>query len=122
MSREPSRSSQELLDDIVQWGERIPTLVHGMTFDEFSRDYRSHLAVWKCIEVVGEASGRLLRSQLSIDAATARKLRLAYEMRNRLTHGYPGIDLHVLWTTARISVPELVDATRALQRAGGDEH
>ena len=111
------RTVAELLDDIVCWGERIPTLLDKLKFEEFERDYRTHLAVWKSVEVIGEASGRLLQAGLELDKSSLRQFRLAYEMRNRLTHGYPGIDLQVLWNTAHLSVPALIEAARSLQQA-----
>lgn len=112
MSRQSERPAIELLEDIVEWGERIPALLDRMTFDEFRQDYRTHLAVWKSIEVIGEASGQLLKRDFDLSAAFENELRSAYAMRNRLSHGYPGVDLSVLWSTARNSVPRLVDLTK----------
>jgi len=34
-------------------------------------------------------------------------LRLAYEMRNNLFHGYHAIDYEIVWTTSRRSIPAL---------------
>lgn len=112
MSEQSERPALELLEDIVTWGERIPELLGEMAFDEFRRDYRTHLAVWKCIEVIGEASGHLLKRDLTLHAAARNEFRSAYLMRNRLSHGYPGVDLGILWSTARDFVPPLVDFAR----------
>jgi uncharacterized protein with HEPN domain len=122
MKDQPDSRFLELLSDIVLWGERVPALLGGMTFEQFEEDHRTHLAVWKCLEVVGEASGRILK----IDPGIERKypdlqVRAAYAMRNRLSHGYGGVDLSVLWTTAHNFLPPMVAAARtARQRSTVD--
>jgi uncharacterized protein with HEPN domain len=108
------RSIEELANDIVEWGNTIPGLMDSLDFESFQKDHRTHLAVWKCVEVVGEAAGLLLKQGFaSEDVELREELRLAKDMRNRLTHGYPGVDLNVLWNTARKFVPQLVTKVRA---------
>ena len=53
----PGRSVEELLSDIVAWGDRIQRFTWGKTVEEFLADEVLQLAVAKCIETVGEASG-----------------------------------------------------------------
>lgn len=115
--KDAHRTPEELLDDIVSWGDRVSEITGGVDFEGFVDSELIHLSVWKCVEVVGEASGRLLRSGFAIeDAALKRELRQASDMRNRLTHGYSGVDLQVLWATARHFVPSLADRLRLLRR------
>jgi uncharacterized protein with HEPN domain len=110
-----SDSHLPFVEHIVEWGEKIPTLIGNRSYDQFVSDVAVHLAVWKCIEVVGEAAGRIL--QLAPDLVNrhpALPLKQAYGMRNRLTHGYKEIDLFILWNTARDFVPVMVSEARAL--------
>lgn len=110
-----TRPPQALLGDIVQWGERAAAHIAGMTREEFLRDTRTQDAVCKCVEVLGEASRRLMLADPGIEARHPDlALRSAYATRNHLTHGYVKIDYDVLWTTAHDSVPRMVVAARAL--------
>jgi len=105
----------ELCSDIVEWGERIPVLIAGKTMDEFAADELTYLAVWKCVEVLGEASGRILQLDTSYGERYPQlHLRSAYAMRNRLTHGYTDVDTGILWVTCREFVPQMVEAARAI--------
>lgn len=105
----------EFIEHIVEWGDRIPSLIGDRTYDQFVEDAAIHLAVWKCVEVIGEAAGRALQIEPGLARHhEALALRQAYAMRNRLTHGYADVDLFILWNTARDFVPALVDAAREL--------
>jgi uncharacterized protein with HEPN domain len=121
MSKDAHDDSVELVQDIVGWGSRIPDLIGGASFAEFSSDLRTHLSVWKSIEVIGEASGKLLKTGFGEkDDALRSELRRAYDMRNKLSHGYAGVDLSILWATARSFVPELVRRVEAASRTKAD--
>lgn len=105
----------EFCRHIVEWGEKIPLIIGARGYDEFVADHACYLAVWKCIEVVGEASANILK----LDAHYADRhpdlpLRRAYAMRNQLTHGYGSVDLGILWTTAIRFVPPMVEEARAI--------
>ena len=52
---------REYCRHIVQWGDRIPQLIGQQTFEEFTTHVSTHLAVWKCVEVLGEVSVRILK-------------------------------------------------------------
>jgi len=108
-----SRSTKELLADIVLWGERVGRFMEGVTKEQFARDDMRQLAVSKCIEVIGEASGRILKQDPSFaDAHPEIGLIEAYRMRNRLSHGYETIDSSILWDTATVYVPPLISFAR----------
>jgi uncharacterized protein with HEPN domain len=120
MSKGAHDNSDELVQDIIGWGGRIPDLIGRSSFEEFSRDYRTYLSVWKSIEVIGEAAGKPLKTGFGNGDDTLRtELRRAYDMR-KLSHGYAGVDLSILWATARTFVPELVRRVEAASRAQSD--
>jgi uncharacterized protein with HEPN domain len=122
MSKDAHDDRQELVLDIIGWGSRIPDLIGASNFVEFSSDHRAYLSVWKSIEVIGEAAGKLLKTGFGEnDDALRREIRRAYDMRNKLSHGYAGVDLAILWATARTFVPELVRRVEAASRAQADE-
>jgi uncharacterized protein with HEPN domain len=108
-----SRSTEELLADIALWGERVARFVDGVSKEQFARDDMRQLAVSKCIEVIGEASGSILKQAPDFaDAHPEIGLIEAYRMRNRLSHGYDTIDWSILWDTATVYVPPLTSFAR----------
>lgn len=108
----------DLLGDIVEWGERIPVILQDRTFEAFADDQLCHLAIWKCVEVLGEASATILKLEPDYAARyPGLPLRQAKSMRNQLTHGYGAVDLSILWTTATRFVPPMVEEARAILAA-----
>ena len=106
-------SAEELLEHIVAWGERIEKYVDGLSFSGFAADTMVQDAVIRCLEVIGEASGNLIRLHPSI-AETHPDLPLAaaYRARNRTAHGYGSVNLQSVWTSATVSAPALVSEVR----------
>lgn len=108
------RAAREFVEHIVQWGERVDWLIRERTYVEFVSDLPLQLAVWKCIEVLGEAAFRALKSEPDLaERFPGLQLRNAYAMRNKLTYGYTEVDLLILWNTAVNFVPVMTDAARA---------
>lgn len=106
---------REFCRHIAVWGDRIPALIGDRNFEQFQVDQACHLAVWKCVEVLGEASAKILK--LDGDFADRYRdlpLKRAYAMRNQLTHGYGSVDLGILWTTATLFVPMVEQAKAVL--------
>lgn len=115
MKPEINEQFREYCRHIVQWGERIPQLIGKRTFDEFASDQATHLAVWKCVEVLGEASVRILKLDREFETRYPKlQLRQAYAMRNQLTHGYTTVDLGTLWTTANTFTPLMVAEAKSM--------
>jgi uncharacterized protein with HEPN domain len=101
------------LRDIVFWGGRAGGYVQGMELPAFMADTRSQDAVIRCLEIVGEACGQILK----IDPDFERRfpdleLAKAYRARNRTAHGYGSVDLPTVWVTATVACPRLVEAAR----------
>ena len=106
------RSTDELL---AVWGDRIGRFTDGKSVDEFLGNEILQLAVSKCIEAIGEASGNILRVHPGFDDEHPElELAEAYRMRNRLAHGYDTIDWLVVWDTATVYIPNLVTHIRAI--------
>ncbi len=114
MAREPKPLDQ-LLTDIVGWGDRVRGFVDGLTFQDFEKSSLHQMAVVKCIEAIGEAAGSIRRHHPDFaEAHPELELAAAYRARNRLSHGYDTIDMTIVWPAATISVPELVERVRPL--------
>ncbi|NGO51314.1 HepT-like ribonuclease domain-containing protein [Allomesorhizobium camelthorni] len=120
MKEDAEEQFLEYCSHIVQWGDRIPGFIKDMTYEQFERDELTHLAVWKCVEVLGEASIRILRLGGDFEIRYPQlPLKQAYAMRNQLTHGYSTIDLGILWTTVQNFVPSMVEEARAILADSG---
>jgi len=92
---------RDILDSIVE----IEAFVKGLDFSNFKTDRKTILAVIRDIEVIGEAAKKI-----------SRLIRKNYPeipwkdiagMRDKLIHGYFGIDLDILWETIRQDLPQL---------------
>jgi uncharacterized protein with HEPN domain len=100
-------------------GERIDRVLADKTKADFQTDEILELAVTRCIEVIGEASGKILRFHPGFaDEHPELELVEAYRMRNRLLHGYDTVDWQVVWNTATHYVPVLVSHVRNITAAG----
>jgi uncharacterized protein with HEPN domain len=84
-----------LLEDIAEACNKIERYVKGMTFDEFKNDDKTSDAVIRNFEIIGEAANRL--SQEIILKYDTLQWRQIIGLRNRLIHGYFGVDYQILW-------------------------
>lgn len=71
--------------------------------------------------IIGEAATRLARSYPSFAAAHGDlPWRALIDMRNRIAHGYVELDFRVVWRTAQIDLPELLNPLEAIYEAAGE--
>jgi uncharacterized protein with HEPN domain len=98
------------LEQIIQFCQEAIELRDSVSFDEMMADRMKRYAFERMMECVGEAVKRLpseLREQYP-----EIPWRLIAGMRDRISHGYDGIQHPVLWDAARNDLPVL------LKRAG----
>jgi uncharacterized protein with HEPN domain len=67
------------------------------------------------LELIGEAATRIPAS--AREFAPHIQWRQIISMRNRLIHGYLGIDNDTLWNIIQVDVQPLLDELRALKKA-----
>lgn len=111
------------LDEMEKAGKEIGEFLAGTTREEFMRDVLRQRAVGMNLLILGEASVRLaeeypefLADHFDIPWVKIRG------MRNRIAHGYLGIDLDTIWDTATTVIPDLLDRLQLLRnwRAQGE--
>lgn len=113
MARQPELD--ELLGDIVRWADRIARYVDGMDFEAFRADLKTQDAVIRCLEVIGEASSRILKVAPQLQEEHPElQLRQAYRARNRTAHGYGSVSLESIWGSAIEAAPEMADVARGI--------
>jgi uncharacterized protein with HEPN domain len=95
-----------LLEDILESAKRIVEYTHGMTFEDFSNDNKTVDAVIRNFEIIGEAS-HLLPDQLKESYSSVDWFRIR-GFRNRIVHGYFGVDIEIVWKISCEQIPELI--------------
>jgi uncharacterized protein with HEPN domain len=99
----PPRSSQDYLQDIVNYAEDAMQFVGDMDFSTFEQDKRTHYAVTRALEIVGEAT-KNIPSEIR-DRYPTIPWRLMAGMRDRLIHNYINADLKKVFETVRTDLP-----------------
>jgi len=99
------RDYRDYLQDILDSINDVESFIRGMGFEEFNRDRKTVNAVVRSIEVIGEASKRIPRSlKAKYKGVPWREMA---GMRDKLVHEYFGVDVEILWKTAKDDIPPL---------------
>jgi uncharacterized protein with HEPN domain len=107
------RDIADFIDDMINACEDIVAETRELSLEEFTRNRRLHKAVIRDLEVLGEAAAKLPQSVRQHCPEIAWRLLTA--MRNRLIHGYFGVDLGIVLATASADVPALIPHLRRLR-------
>jgi uncharacterized protein with HEPN domain len=99
------RDYRDYLRDILDSINDVESFVNDMTFEQFKKDRKTVNAVVRSIEVIGEASKRIPRAMKAKYAGVPWKLMAG--MRDKLIHEYFGVDVEILWKTAKEDIPPL---------------
>ena len=78
----------------------------------FTTDQRTYDATLRNVELLGEAATHVPESVREMHPAIP--WRQIIGTRNRVAHGYLGIDDDVIWDIIRTDIPDLLDALRRL--------
>ena len=100
-----TREIRDYLQDIVDAIAKCMNFVEGMSFEEFAKDDKTIFAVLRALEVVGEAVKNIPED-----------FRKKYPdipwkdfagMRDKLIHGYFGVDLRRVGKTVKDEIPAI---------------
>lgn len=101
----PEREYTDYLEDILNAIEKAASFIEGMKFEQFSRDDKTAFAVIRALEIVGEAAKNIPeRIRASYPEMPWREMA---GIRDKLIHGYFGVDLKVVWKTVTEDLPPL---------------
>jgi uncharacterized protein with HEPN domain len=95
--------------------QAIQQFVSGMSEEEFLSDRRTHDAVIRNLEILGEAAKKL--SDVLPDAASrlpAIDLRIMYATRNQMIHAYAFINFTVIYEIALKDIPPAILALESV--------
>ena len=98
-----SREFLDFVEDILDAMDKAEILLDGVTFEELVADFRINFAVFRALEIVGEATKRLpveLRNQYP-DVPWKEMA----GMRDRIIHGYDVVEYKIVWDTVKKRIP-----------------
>ena len=118
--RKPSvcRTSREqrqwrlYVSDMIEFAEKVQTYTEGMDRTAFLTDSRTYDATLRNLELIGEAA---IHVQTGIrEAHPEVPWRTLVGMRNRIIHGYLGLDTDLIWDIIQQDIPALLPALRRM--------
>jgi uncharacterized protein with HEPN domain len=105
-----SRDWRLYADDIIEACGKVRRYISGMTYEAFAADELTRDAVIRNLEVIGEAAKSLPDDVIA--KAPEVEWRKVRGMRDIITHGYFGLDMKVVWDTAKTKLDDLETAVR----------
>ena len=105
MSDAPAREWRFYLDDMMGFAEKVISYSDGLNQADFVASGLNYDATVRNLELIGEAATNVpeeIRQQYS-----QIPWRMVIATRNRLIHGYLGIDADTLWSIIQTDIPAL---------------
>ncbi len=100
------RSNKEFILDMLSACRKILKYVAGLNYKEFLEDDKTVDAVVRNIEIIGEAVKNV--SEDFKKKYPAIEWRAIAKTRDKLIHGYFGIDIDIVWQISTNDIPQLL--------------
>lgn len=115
MSEFGQREWRFYLDDMIGFAEKVLSYTNDFDQAHFTASGLNYDATIRNLELIGEAATHVPDG---IRAANPQvPWRLVIATRNRLIHGYLGIDDDMLWSIIRDDIPALLVALKSVSQA-----
>lgn len=101
------------VNDMIEFAEKVQSFTDGLDQDSFVRDGLIYDATLRNLELIGEAATHIPDSVRKANPEVPWAAIIA--MRNRLAHGYMGIDNDIIWSIILEAIPALLPALRRMQ-------
>ena len=103
---------------MIEFAEKVRSYTKGMDQEGFIPDTRTYDATLRNVELVGEAATHVPRHVR--EAHPEIEWRRIVATRNRVAHGYLGIDDDVVWDLIQTDIPDLLPKLRSLSESAED--
>ena len=113
MSDAASREWRFYIDDMIAFCEKVIAYTDGLDQARFVASGLNYDATVRNLELIGEAATHVPDAVRADNPLISWRLVIA--ARNRLIHGYLGIDNDTLWSIIRGDIPALLPHLRALK-------
>jgi uncharacterized protein with HEPN domain len=114
MSDVTPREWRFYVDDMIGFADRIGTYTDGLDQSRFTASGLNYDATVRNLELIGEAATHIPEDIRQANPQIPWRLIIA--MRNRLIHGYLGIDNDTLWSVIQTDIPALLQQLQALRK------
>jgi uncharacterized protein with HEPN domain len=111
----PQRAWHFYIDDMIGFAMNVLSYTEGFDQIRFDQSKLNFDATVRNLELIGEAATHI--PQHVRDLAPQIQWRLIIATRNRLIHGYLGIDNDTLWSIVRENTPALLTDLQSLKNA-----
>lgn len=99
------REIGDFIEDIIDAITKATKFVEGVSYEEFTKDDKTIFAVIRAIEIIGETAKNIPEDTKKGYPEIPWK-RMA-GMRDKVIHGYFGVDIKVVWNTIKEEIPEV---------------
>ena len=113
MSDSTHREWRFYIDDMIGFAEKVIVYTQGLDQDGFVRSGLKYDATLRNLELIGEAATHIPDEIHQTNPQIPWRLIIA--TRNRLIHGYLGIDNDTLWSIIGSDIPALIPQLIALR-------
>ena len=112
------RTQKLYLNDILEAIEKIEKYTKGLNFEDFSKNTMITDAVVRNFEIIGEAAKQIPPEiKKKQDQIPWKEMA---GMRDKLSHDYSGVNIEILWKTAKKRVPTLKHLIAELLRTADE--
>ncbi len=113
MSETIKREWRFYINDMISFAQKVQTYTYGLNQTSFVKNGLNYDATVRNLELIGEAATHIpdtIREEFSYIP-----WRLIIATRNRLIHGYLGIDNDMLWSIIEDEIPVLLEKLETLK-------
>lgn len=113
MSEAPARERRFYVEDMIACAEKVAAYTADLDQANFVASELNYDATLRNIDLIGEAATRIPEEIRQANSQIPWRLVIA--TRNRLIHGYLGIDNDTLWSIVQTDIPALLPQLRQLR-------
>ena len=113
MSDSHAREWRFYITDMITFAENVINYTDGFNLERFINSGITYDATLRNLELIGEAATHI--PQEVRDQHAEIPWRMVIATRNKLTHGYLGIDNETLWSIIQADVPELLNQLQKIR-------